>query len=128
MFDHPVADLAAVPTDDPDNRWTVIVIRAASALFVGSAAGWVELGVLVAALHVTTPLLGGYMAKVYDPSLGRPRGDRLFSAIERPVYRLCGIKEDQEQRWTGYAGSLLMFSLLFTYLIQRIQGSLPFNP
>jgi len=55
----------------------------------------------------------------------------LLRPLERLIYRLCGIKEDQEQRWTGYAGSLLMFSLvglLFTYLIQRIQGSLPFNP
>jgi len=51
--------------------------------------------------------------------------------LEQRIYRLCGIKEDQEQRWTGYAGSLLMFSLvnlLLTYLAQRIQGFLPFNP
>ena len=66
------------------------------------AARWLELGALVAALLVTTPLLGGYMAKVYDPSLGRPRGDRFFSSIERPIYRLCGINPDSEQRWTVY--------------------------
>ena len=49
-------------------------------------ANWLELGLLIVAVAVTTPLLGGYMAKVYDPSLGRPRGDRVFSAVERVIY------------------------------------------
>ncbi len=56
-----------------------------------TTAGWIELLFLIAAIAVTTPLLGGYMAKVYEASLGRPRGDRVFSAIERPIYRLCRI-------------------------------------
>jgi len=38
-----------------------------------TTAHWVELALLVAAIAVTTPLLGGYLAKVYDSSLGRPR-------------------------------------------------------
>ncbi|TML41212.1 MAG: potassium-transporting ATPase subunit KdpA [Actinobacteria bacterium] len=95
------------------------------------AARWLELGALVAALLVTTPLLGGYMAKVYDPSLGRPRGDRFFSSIERPIYRLCGINPDSEQRWTVYTLSLLAFSLvsvLILYAQLRLQGHLPLNP
>jgi len=37
---------------------------------------WLALGLLIVAILVTVPLLGGYMAKVYDPSLGRPRGER----------------------------------------------------
>jgi len=94
-------------------------------------AGWLELAVLIAALAVTTPLLGGYMAKVYEPSLGRPRGDRIFSAIERPVYRLCRIDPESEQRWNVYALSLLAFSLvslLILYAQLRLQGHLPLNP
>jgi hypothetical protein len=42
VLDNPAAHLAAVATDDRDDGWTVIVIRAASPLFVGSAARWVE--------------------------------------------------------------------------------------
>jgi K+-transporting ATPase ATPase A chain len=51
--------------------------------------------------------------------------------LERLVYKLCGVDESNEQHWTHYAGSLLAFSLagiLLTYLIQRVQGILPFNP
>jgi K+-transporting ATPase ATPase A chain len=82
----------------------------------------------LAILALTKPL-GAFMTRVFE-------GERtwLHSALrplERLIYKLCGIKEEQEQRWTGYAASLLMFSLaslLLTYLIQRIQGLLPFNP
>ncbi len=93
--------------------------------------GWIELLVLIAAVAVTTPLLGGYMAKVYDPTLGRPLGDRVFSAIERPIYRICRIDPDSEQRWNTYALSLLAFSLvsvLILYAQLRLQGHLLLNP
>jgi K+-transporting ATPase ATPase A chain len=96
-----------------------------------TAAGWLELLVLIAAVAITAPLLGGYMAKVYDPSLGRPRGDRVFSAIERPIYRICRIDPDSEQRWSTYALSLLAFSLvsvLILYFQLRLQAHLPLNP
>ena len=96
-----------------------------------TAAGWLELGVLIAALAISTPLLGAYMAKVYDPSLGRPAGDRVFSAVERPIYRLCRIDPESEQRWSVYALSLLAFSLvsvLILYVQLRLQGHLFLNP
>ena len=51
--------------------------------------------------------------------------------VERMMYRLTGVDEKREQRWQAYAFSLLAFSLisvLFLYLLQRIQSSLPFNP
>ncbi|MBV8693758.1 MAG: potassium-transporting ATPase subunit KdpA [Actinobacteria bacterium] len=96
-----------------------------------TGAGWAELLIIIVALAITTPLLGGYMAKVYDPTVGRPRGDRFFSAVERPIYRLCGVNPDGEQRWTVYALSLLAFSLvsvLVLYLQLRLQGHLFLNP
>jgi K+-transporting ATPase ATPase A chain len=96
-----------------------------------TVSGWLELVLLIAAIGVSTPLLGGYLAKIYDPSLGRPRGDGFFSAIERPIYRLCGIDPDGEQRWSVYAMSLLAFSLvsvLILYAQLRLQGHLPLNP
>jgi potassium-transporting ATPase potassium-binding subunit len=79
-------------------------------------------------LALTKPL-GLFMAHVFE-------GERTFlhpvlRPLERLVYRLCGIREDSEQRWTQYAASVLAFSLvslLFVYVIQRLQGLLPFNP
>jgi potassium-transporting ATPase potassium-binding subunit len=95
-----------------------------------SAATWTQLLVLIAAVAVTAPPLGRYMAGVYGDD-GRAPGDRLFLPIERLIYRTCRVDERREQRWTVYAYSLLGFSLvsfLVLYLLQRVQGSLPFNP
>jgi len=50
---------------------------------------------------------------------------------ERPVYRALGTGPDQEQNWKRYASSMIIFSAValgVTYLIIRIQGSLPLNP
>ncbi|MFI5042188.1 MAG: potassium-transporting ATPase subunit KdpA [Acidimicrobiales bacterium] len=94
-----------------------------------SAANWVELGALAVAVLVTTPLLGSYLARVYGG--GRAPGDRVFAVIERPIYRICGVDPDSEQRWTTYAFSLLAFSLvsvLVLYAQLRLQGHLPLNP
>ena len=96
-----------------------------------TTANWLELALLVAALAVSTPLLGGYMAKVYEPSLGRPRGDRFFSAVERPIYRFCRIDPEGEQRWNVYMLSVVAFSLvsvLVLYAQLRLQGHLFLNP
>src|SRR6202050_243052 len=79
-------------------------------------------------LAVTKPL-GWYMTKVFA-------GERTFlHPVLRPLERLCyaagGVKESVEQRWTQYAGSLLAFSIfsfLILYVLQRMQGVLPFNP
>ena len=73
--------------------------------------------------------VGLFLARLFE-------GKRTFlHPILRPLevlsYRIIGIREDSEQRWTQYAASLLAFSIvsfLFVYLIQRLQGLLPFNP
>src|SRR5215467_3397794 len=73
--------------------------------------------------------MGLFMARVFHGE--RTWLHRVLRPVEGLIYKVCGIREEEEQRWTGYAGSLLMFSLvslLLTYLIQRIQGWLPFNP
>ena len=73
--------------------------------------------------------IGAYMTRVYS-------GQRTFlhpvlRPLERLCYKLCGVREDSEQRWTQYAASLLAFSIfsaVLLYLMQRLQGYLPFNP
>ena len=79
-------------------------------------------------LLVTKPV-GLFMARLFQ-------GDRTFlhpiiRPLERLVYTLCGVRESQEQPWTQYAASLLSFSIfsfLFVYAFQRLQGHLPLNP
>jgi potassium-transporting ATPase potassium-binding subunit len=80
---------------------------------------------LVVALGLTWRYLGSYMAAVFD---GRVH---YLAWAERPVYRLLGTSPEQEQNWKRYAASLVIFSTIamaVTYLIIRLQGSLPLNP
>jgi potassium-transporting ATPase potassium-binding subunit len=94
------------------------------------ASDWVQVIVLVVALGISIPILGGYMAKVYGDE-GHAPGDRVFLPIERFLYRIFGVDAEAEQRWTGYAFAVLAFSLigaLLLYAIQRLQTVLPLNP
>jgi K+-transporting ATPase ATPase A chain len=92
-------------------------------------AGWGQVLALLVLILVTAPRLGRYMADVLD---GAPsRLDRVFSPVERSLYRVCRIDPEREQRWNVYALALLAFSavsFLVLYLIQRLQSDLPFNP
>ena len=93
------------------------------------AQAWLQLAALVVLVLAGTRLLGPYLAAVYGG--GRAPGDRVFLPAERGIYRLLGIEERGEQRWTVYARSLLGFSVvsfLGLYLLQRLQGALPGNP
>jgi potassium-transporting ATPase potassium-binding subunit len=81
--------------------------------------------ILVIALGFTWRYLGSYMAAVFD---GRVH---FLAWAERPVYRLLGTSPEQEQNWKRYAASMVIFSAIamgVTYLLLRIQGSLPLNP
>lgn len=97
-----------------------------------SAAGWIQLALLVVALLATMGPFGRYMASVLEPRADRRSvGDRVFLPIERFVYRIGGIDDRREQRWSVYAVSLLAFSfvsVLVVYALLRLQGGLPFNP
>ena len=80
---------------------------------------------LVVTLGLAWRFLGSYMAGVFE---GRVQ---FLSWAERPFYRLVGTNPEHEQSWQRYASSVVIFSavsLAFTYLIIRIQGSLPLNP
>ncbi len=94
-----------------------------------TANGLLQISVYFLVLLVLTKPMGAYMARVMEGR--RTWLYPVLRPLERLIYGLGGIKEESEQRWTQYAGALLIFSLvslLLTYLIQRIQGYLPFNP
>jgi len=91
--------------------------------------GIFQIVVFFALLLILTKPLGKFMAGVFEGK--RTWLHPLLRPLERLIYKLSGIREDAEQRWTQYTASLLVFSLvsfLFVYLIQRLQGFLPLNP
>jgi K+-transporting ATPase ATPase A chain len=79
-------------------------------------------------LAITKPV-GTFIARVFA-------GERTFLHpvlrwLEVLVYKLSGVREDVEQRWTQYAAALLSFSVfgfLLAYVLQRVQAYLPLNP
>ncbi len=86
---------------------------------------FLTLVLLVVTLGFAWRYIGSYMAAVFD---GRVH---FLGFIERRIYRLLGTSPEQEQSWKRYAGALIVFSavsILFTYAILRLQGSLPLNP
>ena len=94
-----------------------------------TVSGWLQLAALVGLIALGTRLLGPYLALVFGG--GSAPGDRVFLPVERFIYRLAGVDPEREQRWNVYAYSLLAFSavsVLFLYLLQRVQEWLPLNP
>jgi potassium-transporting ATPase potassium-binding subunit len=91
--------------------------------------GWMQIALFCVLLILIVKPLGGYMTRVFN-------GERTFlTPVLRPIeiglYRLCGVREDQEQHWVTYAVAMLFFSVagfLSLYALQRLQASLPFNP
>jgi len=90
-----------------------------------TANGWIQILFFCAVLLAVTKPVGIYLVRVFDGSY------RWLGALERPIYRICGIDEKEDQHWTSYAVGVLLFSLasmLVTYVALRLQGSLPLNP
>ena len=83
---------------------------------------------MVVLLALAKPL-GAFMARVYT---GQSSGlDRVLGPLERLIYRLCGVRAEEEMGWKTYAIAMLLFNLfgfLAVYALQRLQGLLPFNP
>jgi K+-transporting ATPase ATPase A chain len=91
--------------------------------------GTAQIVVYVIALLILTPLLGSYMARVYEGE--QVLLARWFGFAERGFYRLLRTSPDEEQDWKGYGTSVLVFSLLFLislFVLLRVQGHLPLNP
>ena len=91
--------------------------------------GWLQILFFLLAVFAVTPLLGGYMARVFARQ--RTWLDPVLRPCERLVYRLTGVDETREMRWTEYAVALLLFSvvsMLVLYAMQRLQSVLPWNP
>ncbi|MBZ5568247.1 MAG: potassium-transporting ATPase subunit KdpA [Acidobacteriia bacterium] len=94
-----------------------------------TANGWLQIVVFLLLVLAVTKPLGVYMARVFNRE--RTFMDPVLRPLERLLYRVTGVDEDHEMRWTEYAVAMLLFSLVsmvVLYLMQRLQGYLPFNP
>jgi K+-transporting ATPase ATPase A chain len=90
-----------------------------------TANGWLQFLILFLVLLVCMRPLGIYMAEVFSGKV------KFLRLVENAIYRVCGIYADEEMTWQQYTLAMLLFSfvsLLLTYLIQRIQLFLPWNP
>ena len=94
-----------------------------------TANDWVQLALYFVVLLALAIPLGRFMARVLN-------GERTWLTgalrpLERVLYRLAGVAEDDEMTWPRYATALMVFSVasfLVVYLLQRLQGILPANP
>jgi K+-transporting ATPase ATPase A chain len=91
--------------------------------------GWLQIIAYFVVLILLVKPVGSYMARVFQ-------GERTFltpvlAPVERLFYRLAGVSPDAEMDWKVYAIAMLLFSVIsvvFLYLLQRLQGVLPLNP
>jgi len=90
---------------------------------------WLQIGLYLIVLLLLVKPLGSFMAKVYE-------GERTFLSpvlgpVERLIYRITGVKPQEEMDWKTYAFAMLLFSLvglITLYGLQRLQAVLPLNP
>src|SRR6202041_432571 len=91
--------------------------------------GWFQILIYCAIIIAITPVLGGYMTKVFS-------GERTFLSpvlhpVEAVIYKIAGVAERREQGWLMYTVGMLLFHVggfLILYALMRLQAGLPFNP
>src|SRR5260370_10697541 len=91
--------------------------------------GWFQIGFYLLVIFLLTKPVGIFMTRVFNRE--KTFLDRVVRPLERVVYRLNGVDEKHEMRWTEYASAMLLFSgvsMALLYLIERTQKWLPFNP
>ena len=89
---------------------------------------WLLLGLYLAILLLLVRPFGGYLADVME---GHGLAPRLGGRIEALIYRVCGIRANEEMAWPAYAFAILLFNALgalSVYALQRLQLWLPANP
>jgi K+-transporting ATPase ATPase A chain len=94
-----------------------------------TANGWFQILLVLGVVLAVTKPLGIFMTRVFNRE--KTILDPVMRPIERLVYRLTGVDEEHEMRWTEYAVAMLLFSsvsMMLLYLMERVQLWLPLNP
>ncbi len=91
--------------------------------------GWLQIAIYAVLVILIAKPFGGYMTRIFN---GERTPLRLvLRPLEVGIYKVCGVREDEEQHWVSYAVAMLAFSFagfVIMYAIQRMQNLLPFNP
>ena len=91
--------------------------------------GWLQIVIFMAVVLACAKPMGLYMTRVFERR--RTWLDPVLLPAEKLLYRMTGVNPEEEMRWTSYCGAMLVFSvvtLFLTYLIERTQQWLPWNP
>jgi K+-transporting ATPase ATPase A chain len=91
--------------------------------------GIAQIVVYFAIILVLTKPIGTFLYHVFEGK--KTFLHPVFRPLERLIYWVGGVREDEEQSWIRYSASMIslsVFSFLFVYVIQRLQGHLPLNP
>lgn len=94
-----------------------------------TANGWVQILLFLLLVFLVTKPLGIFMERVFNRE--KTFMDPVLQPVERFLYRVTRVDENHEMRWTEYAIAMLLFSMVsmvVLYLMERVQGYLPFNP
>jgi K+-transporting ATPase ATPase A chain len=94
-----------------------------------TANGWFQIGLYVLVLFLITKPIGIFLSRVFERQ--KTFLDPVLRPVERLIYRICGVDENKEMRWTEYGVTMLVFSaasLILLYLFERLQLWLPGNP
>ncbi|MGC2814179.1 MAG: potassium-transporting ATPase subunit KdpA [Candidatus Acidiferrum sp.] len=94
-----------------------------------TASGWFQIGLFVLVVFLITKPVGVFLVRVFERE--KTFLDFVLRPVERLIYRICGVDESKEMRWTEYGTAMLVFSaasLILLYLMERLQLWLPWNP
>ncbi|RAP73191.1 potassium-transporting ATPase subunit KdpA [Paenibacillus montanisoli] len=91
--------------------------------------GFVQVAITLIIIMLLVKPVGSYLVKVFQQE--KTGLDRVFGPVERLLYRLMGVRENETMGWKMYAGAVLLSNfvmMLLLYLVLRLQGHLPLNP
>jgi potassium-transporting ATPase potassium-binding subunit len=95
-----------------------------------TTSGWIQILFFLAVIFAITKPMGLFMARVFNRE--KTFLDPVMRPLERLLYRMTGVDEQHEMKWTEYAICMLLFSgvsMLLLYGLERVQGIFPFlNP
>jgi K+-transporting ATPase ATPase A chain len=94
-----------------------------------TANGWFQIALFLLIIFAVAKPVGTYIARVFSGE--KTFFDPVARPVERLLYRLTGVDEKKEMRWTEYAVAMLLYSvvsMLLLYAIERLQYFLPWNP
>jgi K+-transporting ATPase ATPase A chain len=112
-----------------DSGLLVCGLAVAGKVLTMTANGWLQIFLFLLVTFALAKPAGLFMTRVFARE--KTFLDPLLRPLERLLYKLTGVDEKREMRWTEYAIAMLLFSgvsMTLLYVIERVQQWLPWNP